>query len=213
MLGARADLDAEVAARHAVGGGRHLLEVGDHLGERLAGLAELVLGADVDVLVDVALGDPTRGGADLPDATGERTREQPREAEADDRGERAHRARERLGRRVGARGLLGVVLGVVGVELGPGSGLLLEAVERALLVGHERERLLIGVLGRKHGDLRRALVVALPELGHLGPVRAVVGVGDRALVRGERAVDVGRELVDRLPGGGDLRPSSDVMCL
>jgi hypothetical protein len=56
-------LDAEVAAGDATGGVRGLAQVGDHTLEGLGERSDLVAAADVEVLLEVALGDRI-GGAD-----------------------------------------------------------------------------------------------------------------------------------------------------
>ena len=53
-------LDGQVAVRDALGDAGAVVEVVDHAAERVAQLADLVVALDVDMLVDVALGDAAR---------------------------------------------------------------------------------------------------------------------------------------------------------
>ena len=76
LVGARLDADGEVAVGDAVGGRRHLVDVGDHLAEGVGHVADLVLAGDFDVLLEVAAGDADRGAAHLVDAAGDGAREE-----------------------------------------------------------------------------------------------------------------------------------------
>ena len=113
LVGARRDLDGQVAAGDRLGGGRLLAQVGDRVAERGGQAADLVVGLDVELDVDVAVGDALGGLGDGADRLGEHVGDQQdhdadedQHDQADDQQRGAHRrltGREHLGHRDGGQ--------------------------------------------------------------------------------------------------------------
>ena len=87
----RLDVDGQVAVGDPPAGLLDLAQVADHVLERGGGGPELAADADVDVLVEVAGGDPAGAGQQAARGAHERLRHR----EADERGEQRRRARAR----------------------------------------------------------------------------------------------------------------------